>query len=82
MKSILTAQAYYPVWTDPGLYIPLDFLTKPNLDVICKIAKESLRLHELKRSYIKGHQDLKKEKKDNTLAKTYNITADQEATTI
>eukprot|EP00978_Attheya_sp_CCMP212_P028698 scaffold99873_cov33-Attheya_sp.AAC.2 len=61
-------------------YVPLGFWIKPDSDVVRQIAKEAQHIHELKRTYVKGHQDLAKDKKDYTLPETYNIVVDHEAT--
>jgi hypothetical protein len=59
--------------------MPIGFWSKPDSDTIQQIVEESQHLHELQRSYVKGHQDLTKDKKDYTLAETYSIEANHEA---
>ena len=61
-------------------YVPLGFWTKPDSDIVRQITDEVRNIHELKRTYVKGHQDLTKDKTKYTLLETYNIQADHLAT--
>jgi ribonuclease HI len=58
-------------------YVPVGFWLKPDSDVVQQIVQEAKQIHQLERTYVKGHQDLAKDKKDYT---AYNIAADTEAT--
>ena len=61
-------------------YVPTGFWLKPDSDIIMQLAEELKTLPNLKRHYVKGHQDSKKKKKDLTIPELYNIEADAEAT--
>jgi hypothetical protein len=60
-------------------YVPIGFWTKSDSDVVRQISEETKHIHELKRTYVKGHQDQEKDKQ-LTRAEIYNIEADHEAT--
>ena len=77
-------QKYCPVTTEdiniaekiirPDVSRFLDHKSDP--DVVRQITVEAQNIHKLKRTYIKGHQDLAKDKMKHTLPETYNIQAD------
>ena len=45
-----------------GPYVPLGFWTKLDSDIVRQITDEVQNIHELTRTYVKGHQDLAKDK--------------------
>jgi hypothetical protein len=61
-------------------YVPTGFWLKTDSDIIMQLAEELKTIPGLKRVYVKGHQDLKKKRKDFTLPELYNVEADAEAT--
>ena len=63
-----------------GLYVPLGFWTKPDSDVVQQITDKVRNIHELKRTYDKGHQDLAKDKTKYAIPEIYNIQANHLAT--
>ena len=61
-------------------YVPTGFWLKLDSDIIMQLAEELKTMPNLKRHYVKGHQDSKrKKKKDLTLSERYNIEVDAEA---
>jgi hypothetical protein len=60
-------------------YVPLGFWNKPDSDAVRQICDEVKHIHDMKRIYVKGHQDLATGKQ-LTRAELCNIEADHEAT--
>ena len=70
-----SASLLAPLLQATASYVTTGFWLKPDSDIIMQLAEELKTIPNLKRHYVKGHQDAKK-KKDFTLPERYNIEAD------
>jgi hypothetical protein len=82
-------QNYFQYCKPPGATRPghrqlcTNRLLKPESDIVMQLVEELKKHSQLQRHYVKGHQDIVKEKKqDYTQAERYNIAANNLATVV